>query len=140
MRLLRRISAAFTTVLLLQLTLLGSGTLCTLQGGVASSGMAGMHEKHRAGLATSDVSSSLQLPLSDPAAPHPCDASQMGGGCGQPWAPGQCVGMTTCATVAVSAHAVVAQMTDAINALELPEPADIASSPAVAPDVPPPRA
>jgi hypothetical protein len=146
MRVLHRLTAAFTTVLLLQLTLSGSGTLCTVQGGVTPAGMAGMarmagtHETHRANPAAGSASSRSQSPSSDPAAPQSCDGARVGGGCGQPWAPGQCIGMTTCAALAAPTNAVVVRVTLFASAPALPEPAGIVSGPAVAPELPPPRA
>lgn len=134
---IRRLTAAFTTVLLLQLTLLGSGTLCALQGGTAPDTMAGMTGMHSASHAAAAPS---QSPSHHPAAPQQCDESRQGGGCQQPWAPGQCASMTTCAAVTAPAGEIVAQVTIAAPAPDLPEPASIRSGPTATPELPPPRA
>jgi hypothetical protein len=121
MRLLRRLTAAFSSILLLQLTLLGGGTPCAMHGEGAVAGpmpahaMEGMQGTARAVLDSGD-------------------------GCRLPSAPGQCAAMTSCAPAAVPSHVVVAQLTTSHGDLDLPEPASIRSGPAAAPELPPPRA
>lgn len=143
MPLLRRIAAAFTTALLLQLTLLAGGTLCALQGGAAPdtmAGMAGLHGAHRAGAATNRVSPALWAVSDTPPATHRCDGTEQGDGCRHPWAPGQCVSMTTCTAVGAPAGEIIAQVAVFSSTADLPEPASIASGPTAAPELPPPRA
>lgn len=141
MRLLRRLTAAFVTVLLLQLTLLGSGTLCDMQDGRAMAGAGAM-----AGHAMDAMSSMPGMhDAPAPAGPRaPEDCGGAGGGsrddCRLPWSSGQCTSMTSCAAIVVPVAAIAAQPVTARVALRIAEPARIHSGPALAPELPPPRA
>lgn len=127
-RLIRRIGAALSGILLLQLTLLGSGTLCAMPSGAAAaqthdmSGMAGM---------TQSQADSQQTP---PTGSHPDD------GCRLPWSPGQCATMTACTIAAMPAATVIVALDARPVISELPIPAEIGSRPATPPELPPPRA
>ena len=118
-RLIRRIGAALSGILLLQLTLLGSGTLCAMPSGAAATQMHDM-----GGMADQ------QLPPSS----HPDD------GCRFPSSPGQCATMTACSIAAMPVAPVIVALNTRPAIAELPMPADLGSRPATPPELPPPRA
>ena len=117
-RLIRRIGAALSSILLLQLTLLGSGTLCAMPSGAAAQ----MHDM--GGMADQ------QLPPSS----HPDDA------CRLPSSAGQCATMTACSIAAMPAATVIVALDTRPVITDLPVPAEIGSRPATPPELPPPRA
>ena len=127
-RLIRRIGAALSSLLLLQLTLLGSGTLCAMPGGAASmrmhdmGGMAGMTQPQ------------VDREQTPPPSSHPTD------GCRLPWSPGQCATMTACTMAAMPAATVIVALDARPTIAELPMPANLGSRPATPPELPPPRA
>ena len=95
---LRRVALAISSALLLQLVLLGSGTLCDMRGGathdeVAMSGMAGMPGMPATPAASADEGDTAPVIVAS------CNADEEG--CPQPWAPGSCSTMTTCTISAV---------------------------------------
>jgi len=142
MSIVRRSLAACSSVLLLNLTLLGSGTLCaakhgTEHGAVVESAMSGMSSGT---MATSSSSTPTVLDAEHPVTPEDCDAPPQHGGCQLPSAPGQCTSMTTCSTPAALIGATVASEVAQAFTLALPEPLDIHSGPPTAPELPPPRA
>lgn len=118
-RLIRRIGAALSSILLLQLTLLGSGTLCAMPSGAA---VTQMHDM--GGMADQ------QLPPSS----HPDDA------CRFPLSPGQCATMTACSIAAMPVAPMIVALKTRPVVAELPMPADLGSRPATPPELPPPRA
>jgi hypothetical protein len=130
MSLLRRAFAALSGLLLLQLTLLGSGTLCLMQTGAharfsahGAHGMAAMAESRsvnvaRVGDARSDV----------PTGPANC----------LPVAP-ECSAMTTCAISAAPAATLVALAAARGVALAIAAPSPLQAGPSFAPEIPPPR-
>lgn len=118
-RLIRRIGAALSSILLLQLTLLGSGTLCAMPSGAASMQMHDM-----GGMADQ------QLPPSS----HPDDA------CRLPSSPGECATMTACSIAAMPAATAIVALDARPVISDLPIPAEIGSRPATPPELPPPRA
>lgn len=126
-RLIRRFGAALSSILLLQLTLLGSGTLCAMPTSVAARthDMAGMP-----GMTQSQVDREQTPPPND----HPDD------GCRLPWSPGQCATMTACSIAAMPAAPVIVALAACPVISDLPMPADLGSRPASAPELPPPRA
>lgn len=128
MRSLRRIAAALSSLLLLQLTLLGSGTLCAMPSGAAAGHMHDMGGM--AGMTQSDVA----RPDAPPPSSHPDD------GCRLPWSPGQCATMTACAIAAMPVAPVIVALDTRPALAELPMPADLGSRPAAPPELPPPRA
>lgn len=125
-RLIRRIGAALSSILLFQLTLLGSGTLCAMPSGAAA-----MHDMGgMAGMTQPQVDREQTPPPSD----HPDD------GCRLPWSPGQCATMTACTIAAMPAASVIVALNTRPVVAELPMPADLGSRPATPPELPPPRA
>ena len=125
---LRRVTAALSSALLLQLSLLGSGTLCGDHDATASAAatagqsMQGMHE------AVADT-------------PSACDAPPASDdGCRLPWAPGHCATMTGCAVAAIPPAVQTGEVSLAAAALDPAEPPAAHSGPTAAPELPPPRA
>lgn len=139
---IRRLVAALSSLLLLQLTLLGSGTLCATHSGEASTTYA--HDMaSMAGTGQSDASASTTLatralPSDGQQAPHPCGGAE--DGCGLPWAPGQCASMTSCSVTAAPPTIVAVQLERSQGVSYLPEPGSIGSRAATPPELPPPRA
>ena len=119
-RLIRRIGAALSSILLLQLTLLGSGTLCAMPGDMGA--MRGM------------THSVVDRPETPPPNSHPDD------GCRLPWSPGQCATMTACSIAAMPAATVIVALDVRPMISDLPIPTDPGSRPATPPELPPPRA
>ena len=119
-RLIRRFGAALSSILLLQLTLLGSGTLCAMPSDMGA--MPGM------------THSVVDRPETPPPSSHPID------GCRLPSSPGQCATMTACSIAAMPAAAVIVALDARPVVSELPMPADLGSRPATPPELPPPRA
>lgn len=127
------------SLLLLQLSLLGSGTLCALRGDRAM----GRGTGHHAMVAPAQVSraagmvSSMPQTTGNPGMPHGCG---MDGSCRAPWANGSCGAMGSC-TVAVSAPSGTATSATTLSAAaELPELIRTVSDLTIAPEAPPPRA
>ncbi len=126
---LRRVTAALSSALLLQLSLLGSGTLCGDRGpetgaaaATAAHAMQGMHE-------------------ADTDAPAACDAAPGADeGCRLPWAPGHCATMSGCAVAALPPVVQAATMSLPAATLDPSDPPAAHSGPAAAPELPPPRA
>ena len=143
MRLVRRLSAAFSSVLLLQLSLLSSGTLCAVQhtsGHAAMRAgawlMPGMSQAAR----SATVSAATQQPTTPAENPADgCGGHRAGDSCGGPWATGSCTSMGACAW---SQSAAVPALT-AVNSetrVNHSEPRTLRTGPVVAPELPPPRA
>lgn len=122
---LRRCFALLSFLSLLQLTLLGSGTVCAMRGDGTSHGQ---------------MSSAGMAAMSGHSAQARCDVSGTGDDCGAPWSGAQCAGMATCAPTVVKPAAVAMVTTAPHHVLDLPEPASITSSAATSPELPPPRA
>jgi len=142
MSFVHRSFAALSGVFLLQLSLLGTGTLCALHPSEARND-AGLHAMHEmAGMRSAVMTLTSVAAISDADAPmSPADCGGMGNqdGCGVPWAPGQCLSMTACAMSATPAARSVESLTIR-DVLELPSPALLHSGPTFAPELPPPRA
>lgn len=144
MRLVHRLSAALSSVLLLQLSLLSSGTLCVLQrhGGHAamhagSPAMPGMSATAR-GAGT--VSAVIELPAT--AAGNPTDGCGGHGpddSCGGPWATGPCTSMSACAWSQSASVPPVLGAPNGETDVNHPEPRTLRTGPPVAPELPPPR-
>lgn len=146
---LHRLTALLSSALLLQLSLLASGTLCRMHG---EHDMGSMRTTS-ARAAEHDTDSSRGTPGPLPATMvavsdassgmpgGPCDMTGPSKSCDAPWAPGSCSSMATCVT-AVSATPTSTAMPDmspttfvhAVASAELP------LGPAFAPELPPPRA
>ena len=136
----RRLTASFCTLLLLQLTLLGSGTLCAMRGGVAANGTHDMSAM--GGMATSGsraATSGAGVRAGDPSDVPPTSGNS-DDGCRMPWAPGQCTSMTACTVAALPSATLVASLDARPEVPDLPMPGDLGSRPATPPELPPPRA
>jgi hypothetical protein len=115
---LRRLVAALSSALLLQLTLQASGASCAMH-------HAGGMQTHAAEKATM---------------PSGCDQSSKGDGCGLPSAPGQCATMTSCTSAPVSPAAeLVARVSLHASSPAIAEAMLLHSGPSAAPEIPPPR-
>ena len=134
MPILRRSLTALSGLFLLQLTLLGSGTVCAAQHGVEGDHVAGPTAHNMNGLTA--VSDADNEPMS------PDDCSGLGGhdGCGLPWASGRCSFMTACDVSVAAPSSVGAAKMVRIVAHTLRSPALAESGPTFAPELPPPRA
>ena len=134
----RRFLAALSSAFLLQLTLLGGGTLCGMRGAQAM-GAAVMHGTQPAA-AHASMSAASQMPTVTSAPTGDCDACDATSSCGNPWSPGSCTSMTCC-TVAVSARAqVFLDVLSSAHVRSISEPLSAPIGPSFAPEIPPPRA
>ena len=136
-----RCFAAFSALLLMQLTLLGSGTLCALHG--AQNGLATRAVAARPSAESANAHSRAHTRLASrdvPAHAHSCDASGGAQDCGLPASPGSCTGMTACAVATAPAVVTVADAAALTSSDAIGEPAALRSGPASAPELPPPRA
>jgi len=116
---IRRFFALASSLLLLQLTSLGQSVSC------------GIHaRKHDMTSATPTVHASQAAPMSEAPADDGCDA---------PRPSRECASMSACATALAVPPLAVAVMTADRPSSEVPGPLPAASSPAVAPEAPPPR-
>lgn len=143
MPLLRRSFAALSGLFLLQLMLLGSGTLCAMHHGLARAGvpnhamaMSGLAHQTRAHESLVTKAGESNTPMS----PVDCGGSGGHDDCRLPFAPGPCSSATTCDVSATPAAAIGASAYVHVVALELPSPALGHSGPTFAPELPPPRA
>jgi hypothetical protein len=112
MRLVRRCTALLSAIFLLQLTLVGSWTQCSMDGRVSAGSQAPTHAVNGS---------------------DDCDKSPM------PSSSGPCVSATGCAVIALPAVRV--EVVDVVLA-SIPlvaVPSDLRSRPAAAPELPPPR-
>ena len=143
MSLIRRLTATLSSALLLQLTLLGTGTSRTMHTGATmdataqAHAMSGMAEhvtvdKHESGWAVG---------RSDSSGPsHGLGGSSDGEGCCVLLSPGQCTSTTTCSLTAAPSTRAEWRVATSLRAPELPEPDLLQSGPRAAPELPPPRA
>ena len=146
MRFARRSVAALSTVLLLQLSLLGSGTLCALRHAAAPSNperlmeaMKGMsHEtvtpvgKHVSSVMNQAEPGSQDAGSGCPSSDHePCRG---------PWAPGTCASMGACAWSQIVSFEPTRGSVRNSSAATRIEPLMLHAGPAFAPEIPPPRA
>lgn len=143
MSLVRRAFAALSGLFLLQLMLLGSGTLCAMHHSLASVGAAN-HAMALAGVAHQNgahesVVASAGEP-NTPMSPMDCNGSGSHDDCRLPFAPGQCSSVTTCDVSATPAAAIAAPLYAHAVAREPASPAFAHSGPTFAPELPPPRA
>jgi len=142
MRLVRRLSAALSGVLLLQLSLLGSGTLCALQGpsapAAAPPAMTGMTHGAGGNVTASTVMEQSADALEDPA--NGCGGPGRAHSCDGPWATGRCTSMSSCASSQPATVTSVFAWVRGDISIDLPEPRSLLAGPVVAPELPPPRA
>ena len=145
MSFVRRSFVALTGLFLLQLTLLGSGTLCAVEHRATRDAPAehvthsAMHSMSGMKSAIARVSVATISDLDNPTKSD-CGGPDQHDGCSQPWAPGQCSSMMPCDISATPAGSIEASVTMGTTAHELPAPALIRSGPTFAPEIPPPRA
>lgn len=138
---LRRSTAALSSALLLQLSLLASGTLCPMRAGHATAGHAmhpavATHQGHA--MAAGAPLAATEAPATAPSAPTGCDMS--GTSCDMPWSPGGCAAMSACAigtTAPVSAG--LAFVPAPMVVIEAAGAALLPLGPTYAPELPPPR-
>jgi hypothetical protein len=143
---IRRSLAALAAVFLLQLMLLGSGTLCSMHGDTPrGAGLA--HASHRMdhGMATPSATAGSQRggvanadDAGTPTSPVECTGTGQHDGCHLPFAPGQCSSMTACDITATPAALVAASLT-VHRAAPVPSSARRHAGPTFAPELPPPR-
>lgn len=135
----RRSVAALSGVFLLQLMLLGSGTLCAMQHSTLHQSGSG-HTRQMARMAqqTSSHENSVVGANEADGPATPAEASNHDG-CGVPLAPGQCPTMSVCTISAAPSEAVAASVPLYTVALILTTPARAHSGPTFAPELPPPR-
>jgi hypothetical protein len=130
---IRRFTAALSSVLLLQLALSGSGTLCAMHGDRGAD-----RQAHAMGAMTS---AAVANPMPNARGAFERGGAPAGSGdCQLPSAPGQCATMTTCTTAAAPAPVAAAQLAVSLIPSASPEPASMRSRPLAAPELPPPRA
>lgn len=139
---IRRSLATLTGLLLLQLMLLGSGTVCAMHDGAVSTrashamhqmpGMSGGTGSHQVVIAAAEQSN-------DSTNPTNCGSGRSGG-CDLPFPPGQCASMTACHLSANPTSVWVATSMARSLSLALPSPAAGHAGPSFAPELPPPRA
>lgn len=143
--LLHRLTAVLSSALLLQLSLVASGTLCRMHGDhsmASAESMAGMATAHAADSAAQVTPGPMAPVVTDASSGGPAGACDMTGkSCDTPWAPGGCASMTTCVT-AVSAVTVATAIAPLATspAVQVVASADMPLGPAFAPELPPPRA
>lgn len=142
----RRITAALSGALLLQLSLLGSGTLCPMHwaDGAAAAGAHAHAMSHAAGADAMDHTSMARGAIGTRAAvapdspDGPCGA---GHSCNAPWTPGACSTTAGCGAAAAAPAAI-----RMVAAASSQTPIAVAAAvllprgPSYAPELPPPRA
>ena len=135
MSFVRRSLAALSGLFLLQLLLLGSGTLCAMQR-QSSSG----HVMQMAGMARETGSHESSVASADEAdgSLSPAETGDHDG-CRVPLAPGQCTSMSACSISATLSESEAASLPVKAVALAAPTPARVYSGPTFAPELPPPR-
>ena len=141
----RRLTAAFSSALLLQLSLLASGPPCQMPGepqaAQVEAATAGHQAMHLAG--TPYVASVASVPVAGAPAPQSsaCDMSASHRSCHVPCAPEDCAIMSGCAgSPPVLPSGAVAVATIVQTTLVAPARVLIPSGPTFAPEPPPPRA
>ena len=146
--LLHRVTAVLSSVLLLQLLLAASGTLCRLHGNHAATDTTMSHSAMGNAVHSGEgmpVSTAMfTVAAADDASLNTtghCDMTGMTKSCGSPWAPTGCTSMGAC----VSAVTAIASLAGS-SALAAAVPVQIVASanmplgPTFAPELPPPRA
>lgn len=143
MSFVRRSFAALSGVLILQLLLLGSGTLSVMHHGRAQT-VATKHAMTMAGSRAELSSHASAVSNADeshtPMSPAGCNGGVDHDACRLPIAPGQCSFMTACDVSATPAAAIWIALSVPPATVELPSPALAPSGPTFAPELPPPRA
>ena len=143
MSFVHRSFAALCGISLLQLSLLGSGTLCAIQHSVARSNGAAHAMDDMTGIRSSAATHAIVSAVPDenaPASAADCGGMSSHDGCDLPWAPGQCASMAACAMSAAPVVRSASFVTLRVVRIELPSPTLLHSGPTFAPELPPPRA
>ena len=147
MRFARQSVAALSTVLLLQLSLGGSGTLCALRhasahGGAEPSmeGMTGMARDTDAAAADHGSTVTEQAGPASQDAESGCPSKGESEPCHGPWAPGTCASMSSCAWSQGVPFEPTLASADNDSGAAGAEPLMLHTGPAFAPEIPPPRA
>lgn len=142
----RRITAALSSALLLQLSLLGSGTLCPMHRGQGVSA-AGAHVhamSHAAGAEAMDHAAMARAGVGTRAAAAPDSPDGPcgdGHSCNAPWTPGACSSMGGCGLAAAAPAAVrIAIVTSSHTPAAGAAAVLLPPGPSYAPELPPPRA
>lgn len=141
----RRTVGALSSLFLLQLSLLGSGTLCAMRYGASDAAGPG-HSMHVMGDTVAGSTSAPEDAMSTiadvggPVDPPDCHGPINQDGCQLPWAPGQCSSMTTCGITAAPTALIVTSWTAQAMSIEIAAPELVRSGPTFAPELPPPRA
>lgn len=117
---LRRLTALVSSLLLLQLSLLGADRPCDSHVGSA--------DRAHADATPAPHTSHDESPTHAPS--EACDAERT---------PGECRTMTSCTTTLTVPTSLVAEAVHLPASATLPQPLSIHSQPATGPDVPPPR-
>jgi hypothetical protein len=117
----RRFVAALSSALLLQFSLLGSGTLCAMR---AVHGMDAMA-----------MTGSM-----DGIAPSARDARGEPSPCETPWSAGSCVSMAGCTTAEAVPSVACVDALPRVSVRRVAEPLRTPIGPSFAPEIPPPRA
>ena len=139
----RRFLAALSSALLLQLTLLGGGTLCGMHGAheMGTAAMMGSMHDGMQQPANASMSAASHTPTVTSTLADDCDTCDATSGCGNPWSPGSCTSMTCCTTaVAARAPSFTDVLSSAAHVRNIPEPLSAPIAPSFAPEIPPPRA
>lgn len=125
---LRRLTAALTSVLLLQLMLFGSGAFCTMHGGSHDMGGVAAHatSAHRASGASIASASAL-------------GDQRHADGCDGPWASSGCAATASCLVLAATPARARSTLAVVRSAIETLDPAAARAGPTFAPELPPPR-
>lgn len=146
--LLHRVTAVLSSALLLQLSLLASGSLCRMQGdhGMSAEAMAAMGEataNHASHGTAHGAQVSAATAASDASSRVPsgaCDTTGASKSCDAPWAPAGCASMATCLTAVSALDAPAISMSAIASvAVQVVSSADMPLGPTFAPELPPPR-
>lgn len=137
-----RVTAVLSSILLFQLSMLASGTLCRMHGDHAAmpamSASAAAHSAHQSMVPQPANGAGRVSAASDMSSP--CD---MRGSCDSPWAPGSgsCSSMATCVNaVSATPSSSAASATLSAAHVQVIASAAMPLGPAYAPELPPPRA
>ena len=138
-----RMTALLSSALLLQLSMLASGTRCRMHGGhetaASAQGAVAAHAGHGSDVASTDAQNAVRAAEQSPSAG--CDQFATGACCNTPWSASGCTSMSTCVAVSSMAPPVRTLVDRAVTpALRFVASAAIPLGPALVPDPPPPRA
>lgn len=142
----RRLFAVLFGILLLQLTLLGSGTMCALPHAASRGGDDAHAMCSSEGMSAIDMANAPSgiavVPDAEtrPVNSDACGAFGLYGGCRLPWAPGHCSSMTACSITAAPAASASAYASTQAVALVVPGASFAHVGPTLRPELPPPRA